>query len=91
MIQFWGRLLGKDETRRSIEAEEEIDVPDEYFREHVRAERGAVAFVEVAVGDFGPWVLWRVECVNQRPLLLVTIRCTEEEAKAELQAERSNP
>lgn len=87
MSQFWGQLFGNAESLRSFEEQEEEHAPDEYFREFVRAEEGAVAFVEVARDMLGPWTLWRVECVSEKPLMLLTAKCTEDEAKAELTAE----
>jgi hypothetical protein len=86
MIGFWGRLFGKEETLRHFEAEDESQAPDEYFAKFVKPIDGGVAFIEVTKEHWltGPWFLWRSECVNVAPLVLLTKQCTEDEAKAEL-------
>ncbi len=83
--EFWGRLLERPETLRNFD-EEADHAPDEYIRRFVRMDAGAIAFVEVCTDKAGPWALWRVECLTagEGVTMLLTARCTEAEAKAEL-------
>lgn len=97
MANYWGRMFGRPETIRQFEADCDEHAPDEYVEQFVKVEAGGVAFVEVsriAIGktiaedEFGPWRVWRSECLGRTEgaLLLITGECTEAEARAEIAA-----
>ncbi len=86
MTEFFARLFEHDGTLQSFDGEDDVHAPDEYIHKFVKMESGSIAFVEVATDKAGPWALWRVECVAREYgfLALLTARCAESEARAEL-------
>ena len=68
----------------TVDSEEDLDViADNYAAKHCRCQEGDIVFVETERG-----VIWRVECVSGRPLVvLLTAMCTREEALEEIESE----
>lgn len=77
------RQLDREGTEREVEVHDPDFAPDTYAYEYVKFDSvGNVTFIESLVD--GEWVLWSVEVAKMRPLMLVTMRTTHAEARAEI-------
>lgn len=83
-MKIRARMWRMPRTEHVIDHDDLETAADEYVAAHVDTKTdGAIAFVEVLDGE--QWVLWRVEVLMPRPMLLLgTSPVTEEEAAAEL-------
>lgn len=77
-IRCW--MMDQPGTEHVVEVDDPVYVADFYSKEHNRCEAGDINFIETELGD-----LWRVECVNGRPLIvLMVVRITKAEAECEI-------
>lgn len=78
------RMWRMARSEHVVDAEDYETAPDDFVAAFVDTrEAGSISFVEVLEGE--RWVLWRVEVIMGRPLLLATVQTTEEEAERELE------
>lgn len=78
------RMLDRPETLRSVDAESDYTIADEYVAEFCKHAPG-LCFVETREAEGAPWILWRVEIIEPGPpLVMFTAMCSEEEARDEI-------
>ncbi len=85
-MKYTVRKFEDDTLPLVVESDDPIYAPDEAARHVGWTSPGQVVFLEVReFGSDGPWALWRVECVNLPPyLMLQTVGVTVEEAREEI-------